>query len=216
MPRSKLASPVDARRREVLASLVRTAVFLASKQLIGGVAGPSRIALLWLLAAYPMLWAVGRPSASFGVRLDRGVAVQWAVAAALCAIASAARIVDPLRGVLAVDAVDAGLVGALVLGAALCTWGTAAAAIGEMTGSAAAGTVAAAVLFTMAFFTGSMVADGWIFIASLAAAAGARRAGSIAFGVLSVAFAFGGVVGAAVAGLGYVAVGVLGRGRQSR
>jgi hypothetical protein len=216
MPGNRRDAQPSAGRRDEIATLYRAFIFVAAKELAGGVAGPVRLAFLWLLAAYPIAWALARPSESYGVRLDRRAIVMLGCAAALCAAGAVMHVVDPARGLFGADPADAALVGALVLAAALSTWAAASASICALTGNVTAGVVAAGVLFTMAFFTGSLVADGSILLASIAAAAATRSTGGIGPWLLAVAFAFGGLPGAAVACAGFLLLGIRDRAFGTR
>ena len=208
---SPAAAPTAMMQRSAQAMFFVAIAFVAAHQGIVGLADPMRTYALWALAIAAALVGLARrkdaritsdlclslsPRARGGVLLGILACVAFAFAG----------VGDREHGLFGSSTADAALVGGLVFAGAMLAWGGAASAVRTLLGGSIPAILAGAIVFTMAFFSGSISADIAVFVASLAGAIASQRTRSIGFAAIVFAYGVGGVPGAIATSVLYVAI----------
>jgi hypothetical protein len=185
--------------------------FVAAHDGIIGLSDPARTYAMWALAAAGSLFGLARRKdsrttddlcLSLSPRARGGVLLGILACVAL----AFAGVGNREHGLFGSSTADAALVGCLVFASAMLAWGGAASAVRTLLGRSLPANLAGAIVFTMAFFTGSISADVAVLLASLAGAIATQRTRSIGFPAIVFAYGVGGVPAAIATSALYVAI----------
>lgn len=205
------AAPTPMIQRGAQALFFIAIAFVAAHEGIVGFSGPARTYALWALAAAGSLVGLARRKdarttddlcLSLSARARGGVLLGILACVAL----AFAGVGNREHGLFGSSTADAALVGCLVFASAMLAWGGVTSAVRTLLGRSLPAILTGAIVFTMAFYSGSISADVAVLVASLAGAVASQRTRSVGFAAIVFAYGVGGVPGAIATSALYVAI----------